>query len=164
MQLGLLLFPGDKAAEEGAYFDPLQATPHALELPLKTGHQDLHIVDATLRRGWAGPSAAQIAREFDVVDELAGHCSHAFAKTNRRHVRLERSTSVASSSLSPKITASTRFASNWPRCSTQVDQLSARVGELLHQLCGRKSERVNPNQLKLALAQFDRVPETDKRV
>ena len=36
----------------------------------------------------------------------------------------------------------------------QVDQLSARVGELLHQLYGRKSERVNPNQLKLALAEL----------
>ena len=36
----------------------------------------------------------------------------------------------------------------------QVDQLSARVGELLHQLYGRKSERLNPNQLKLALAEL----------
>lgn len=36
----------------------------------------------------------------------------------------------------------------------QVDQLSERVRELLHQLYGRKSERINPNQLGLAFAEL----------
>ena len=44
----------------------------------------------------------------------------------------------------------------------QVDQLSARVGELLHQLYGRKSERLNPNQLKLALAELQDESEPDQ--
>ncbi|MCG8420874.1 MAG: IS66 family transposase [Proteobacteria bacterium] len=44
----------------------------------------------------------------------------------------------------------------------QVDQLSARVGELLHQLYGRKSERLNPNQLKLALAELQDEGEPDQ--
>ncbi len=43
----------------------------------------------------------------------------------------------------------------------QVDQLSTRVAALLNQLYGRKSERINPRQLALALAELQPEGEPD---
>lgn len=47
------------------------------------------------------------------------------------------------------------------QASAQVDQLGVRVAQLLKQLYGRRSERINPNQLMLALAALSPIGEPD---